>query len=62
MSLTNTNPTEDFEVVRNLEPNKATGCDGIPLLAVKESMDVLCYPLSTLMNHVLTVETPILKK
>ena len=54
VSISNTNPTEVYEVMRNLKPNKATGCDGIPPRAVKESMEVLCYPLSTLMNHVLT--------
>ena len=59
--------------MRNLKPNKATGCDGIPPRAVKESMEVLCYPLSTLINHVLTSTkipqqwklgevTPVLKK
>ncbi|PFX21740.1 Neuroendocrine convertase 1 [Stylophora pistillata] len=54
VSLSNTNPTEVYEVMRKLAPNKASGCDGIPPLAVKESMDVLCFPLSTLINHVLT--------
>ena len=59
--------------MRKLKPNKATGCDGIPPRAVKESMEVLCFPLSTLMNHVLTSTkipqqwklgevTPVLKK
>lgn len=36
-----------------LEPKKATGCDGIPRRAHKESTGVLCYPLSTLLDHVL---------
>ena len=73
VSISNTNPTEVYEVMRNLKPNKATGCDGIPPRAVKESMEVLCYPLSTLINHVLTSTkipqqwklgevTPVLKK
>lgn len=73
VSLSNTNSTEVYEVMRKLEPNKSTGCDGIPPRAVKESIDVLCYPLSTLINHVLTSTkipqqwklgevTPILKK
>lgn len=54
VSISNMNPTEVYEVMRKRKPNKATGCDGIPPRAVKESMEVLCFPLSTLMNHVLT--------
>lgn len=36
-----------------MKQNKATGYDLIPQSAVKLSTDVLCYPLSTLINYVL---------
>ena len=37
----------------DVKQNKATGYDFIPQSAVKLSADVLCYPLSTLINYVL---------
>ena len=37
----------------HVKQNKATGCDLIPQSAVKLSADVLCYPMSTLINYVL---------
>lgn len=36
-----------------VKQNEATGYDLIPQSAVKLSADVLCYPLSTLINYVL---------
>ena len=53
LSLGKTNPKEVKEILLSLKPNKATGYDLIPPRAVKQSADVLCYPLSTLVNYVL---------
>ena len=54
LRLTNTNPTEIREVMRNIKQKKATGHDLIPPRAVKLSAEVLCYPLSTQTNGGLT--------
>lgn len=42
LRLTNTNPTEIREVMKNIKQNKATGYDLIPPRAVRLSADVLC--------------------
>jgi len=52
-SLRKTNPTEVKEVLNKVKPNKAAGCDLIPPRVVQLSADVLCYPLSKLVNYVL---------
>ena len=53
LSLRKTNPIEVKEVLTKVKPNKATGCDLIPARVVQQSADVLCHPLSTLVNYVL---------
>ena len=51
--LGKTNPKEVKDILLSIKPNKATGYNLIPPCAVKQSADVLCYPLSTLVNYVL---------
>ena len=53
LSLTQTNVTEVKNIFLSIKPNKATDCDFIPPRVLKQSADILCYPLSTLINNVL---------
>ena len=52
LSLKETNPLEVKETLMKIKSHKATGSDLIPPLAVKQSAEVLCYPLCTLINHI----------
>ncbi|CAB3994347.1 RNA-directed DNA polymerase from mobile element jockey, partial [Paramuricea clavata] len=53
LSLKETNYVEVREILEDVKINKATGYDLIPPQLVKESAEVLCYPLSTLINYIL---------
>ena len=57
LSLKKTNPIEVNEVMKKIKTNKATGCDGNPPRAVKESAEILCYPFSKLFNYTAAMET-----
>ncbi|CAB4019481.1 Hypothetical predicted protein, partial [Paramuricea clavata] len=47
------NKDEVREILEDVKINKATGYDLIPPRLVKDSAEVLCYPLSTLINYIL---------
>ena len=53
LSLKETNHAEVKEILKDVKTNKATGYDLIPPRLVKESAEVLCHPLSALINYIL---------
>lgn len=53
LSLKETNHAEVKEILQDVKINKATGYDLIPPRLVKQSAEVLCHPLSTLINYIL---------
>ena len=53
LSLKETNHVEVKVILKEVKTNKATGYDLIPPRLVKESAEVLCHPLSALINYIL---------
>ena len=53
LSLRKSNPTEVYEVLKGLKPNKATGCDSITPELVQKSAEALSQPFCTLFNYIL---------
>ena len=53
LSLKETNHVEVKEILKDVKTNKPTGYDLILPRLVKESAEVLCHPLSTLINYIL---------
>ena len=51
--LRKSNPTEVYEVLKGLKPNKATGCDLITPELVQKLAEALSQPFSTLLNYIL---------
>ena len=53
LSLKKKKAVEVKEAILKVKTNKAMGYDNIPLRAIKESAETLCYPFSVLFNHIL---------
>ena len=53
LSLRETNHVEVKEILEDEKTNKATRYDLFPPRLVKESAEVLCHPLSALINYIL---------